>query len=94
MKPSYYYTSLALSALCAILSLSVLILGSSTRHLQSDVQKLQAQYQNQQEQINAGVTISQQVGPNLLKDMASVTDDAAMKAVLAKHGYNASAPNK
>ena len=94
MKPSHYNISLALSVLCAILSLTLFIMGISARGLQSDLQKLQAQYQTQQEQINAGLTISQQVGPNLLKDMASVTDDAGMKAVLSKHGYNPTAPNK
>lgn len=94
MKPSHYHTSLALSAVCAVLSLTLFIMGISARGLQNDLQKLQAQYQTQQEQINAGVTISQQVGPSLLKDMASITDDAGMKAVLSKHGYNPTAPTK
>lgn len=91
MKPSHYHTSLALSAGCAVLSLTLFAMGISTRGLQNDLQKLQAQYQTQQEQINAGVTISQQVGPSLLKDMASFADDAGMKAVLSKHGYNPAA---
>ena len=94
MKPSHYHTSLALSAVCAVLALTLFIMGISARGLQTDLQKLQVQYQTQQEQINAGVTISQQVGPNLLKDMASLTDDAGMKAVLSKHGYNPTAPTK
>ena len=94
MKPSHFHTALALSAGCAVLSLALFIMGISARGLQGDLQKLQTQYQTQQEQINAGLTISQQVGPNLLKDMASFPEDAAMKAVLAKHGYNAPAPGK
>ena len=91
MKPTHYYIAVALAALCLVLSLTLFILGSSTRRQQADLQKLQAQYQTQQEQINAGLTISQQVGPNLLRDMASVTDDPGMKAVLSKHGYNPAA---
>lgn len=94
MKSSHYYTSLALSGLCAVLTLTIFAMGRSIRGLQSEIQKLQTQYQTQQEQINAGVTISQQVGPNLIRDMASFPDDAAMKAVLSKHGYNPSAPAK
>ena len=78
----------------ATANLTLFIMGISARGLQNDLQKLQAQYQTQQEQINAGVTISQQVGPSLLKDMASITDDAGMKAVLSKHGYNPTAPTK
>ena len=86
MKPSHYYTSLALSVLCAVLSLTLFIMGSAARSLQSDLQKLQAQYQTQQEQINASVTIREQIVPNLFKDMASFPEDAAMKAILSKHG--------
>ena len=94
MKRSHFYTSAAISALCLILSLSLFILENSARNRQAELQKLQAQYQTQQEQINAGVTMSQQIGPNLLRDMASFTDDAAMKAVLVKHGYNPGAAPK
>ena len=88
MKPTHFHTSIAISAVCLALSLILFILGHSTRNQQGDLQKLQAQYQTQQEQISAGVTMSQQIGPNLLRDMASFADDAAMKAVLVKHGYN------
>ena len=94
MKPSQFYAAIALSALCLILSLALLVLENSARNQQADLQKLQAQYQTQQEQISAGATITQQIGPNLLKDMASFTGDAAMKAVLAKHGYNPDAAPK
>ena len=94
MKPSQYHTTIAISAVCLALSLALFILGNSTRNQQADFQKLQAQYQTQQEQINVGITMSQQIGPNLLRDMASFTDDAAMKAVLVKHGYNPNAAPK
>ena len=86
MKPNQYYTSIGVASLCAVLSLALLILGSTSRGLQLDVQKLQIQYQSQQEQINAATTISQQIIPNLFKDMASLKDNAAMKAILQKHG--------
>ena len=86
MKPSQYYISIGVASLCAVLTLALLILGGTSRGLQLDVQKLQLQYQTQQEQINAGATISQQIIPNLFKDMASLKDDAAMKALLQKHG--------
>ena len=91
MKPVHFYISTALAALCLVLSFTLFILGNSTRNRQAELQKLQAQYQTQQEAINTGITIGQQIGPNLLKDMAALTDDAAMKAVLAKHGYNTDA---
>ena len=94
MKPSHFHLSLALSSVCLALSLVLFLLGNSTRHQQAGLQKLQAQYQTQQEQISVGMTLSQQIGPNLLRDMASFTDDAAMKAILLKHGYNPGATPK
>ena len=86
MKPNQYYTAIGLASLCAVLSLALLILGSTTRGVQMDLQKLQVQYQLQQDQINAATTISQQIIPNLFKDMGSLKDNAGMKAILQKHG--------
>ena len=64
-------------------------MASSARNRQAELQKLQAQYQTQQDIITTGITIGQQIGPNVLKDMAAAAaEDPAMKAVLAKHGYN------
>ena len=88
MNSNQFYTSIGLAGLCAILSLALLILGGSARGLQTDLQMLQAQYQTQQEQINAGITISQQVVPNLFKDLSSHPENAAIKALLEKHGSN------
>lgn len=84
-----YYVSLAAAALCLLLSVIIFIVGSLNQGLQSEVTLQQQQLQAQQEQINAGNTISQQVGPNLLRDMAiaSIKNDK-MKGVLTKHGYN------
>ena len=86
MKPNQYYISISVASLCAVLTLALLILGSTSRGLQLDVQKLQIKYQTQQDQINAGSTISQQIIPNLFKDMGSLKDNAGMKAILQKHG--------
>jgi len=91
-----YYISIAASALCLILSIMVLAVGNSNQGLQDEVQKqqeaLQAKQQalqTQQEEINAGNQISQQIGPNLLRDMAaSSVKNEKMKALLSKHGYN------
>lgn len=88
MKTSDYYISVAVSALCVLLSVWLILLGSSNQSLQAELQKQQQQFQTQQEQINAGNIISQQVGPNLLRDMAMVSvENQAMKDLLAKHGY-------
>ena len=91
-----FYISTAATALCLILSIVVFAVGSSNHSLQTELQKqqktLQAQQQvlqAQQEEINAGNQISQQIGPNLLRDMAaSSVKNEKMKALLAKHGYN------
>jgi hypothetical protein len=88
MKISYYI-SVAASALSLLLGIILFAVGNSNQSLQAEIQKQQAEIQKQQEQINTGNQISQQVGPNLLRDMAvsSVKNDK-MKALLNKHGYN------
>ncbi len=91
-----FYISVAASALCLILSLVVFAVGNSNHSLQLEAQKqqkaLQAQQQalqEQQREIDAGNQISQQIGPNLLRDMAaSSVKNTKMKDLLAKHGYN------
>ncbi len=84
-----FYISVGASALCLVLSIISFAVGNSNQSLQAEVQKQQQALQVQQEEINAGNQISQQIGPNLLRDMAasSVKNDK-MKALLAKHGYN------
>jgi hypothetical protein len=72
-----------------VLSIVVLALGNSNQTLQEEVQKQQQSLQAQQEQINEGNIISQQIGPNLLRDMAtSSVKNEKMKALLSRHGYN------
>lgn len=84
-----FYISVVASALCLILSIVVFAVGSSNQTLQGEVQKQQQALQAQQAEIEAGNQISQQIGPNLLRDMAaSSVKNEKMKALLAKHGYN------
>jgi hypothetical protein len=84
-----YYISLAATGVCVILCIVVLALGNSNHSLQEEVQKKQQDLQAQQEQINEGNVISQQIGPALLRDMATVSvKNENMKKLLAKYGYN------
>ena len=83
-----FYISTAASALCLVLSLVVFAVGRSSHGIQQDIKKQQA-LQAQQQEIEAGNQISQQIGPNLLRDMAAASvKNEKMKALLAKHGYN------
>ncbi len=84
-----FYISVSASALCLVLSIIVFAVSNSNHSLQMQVQKQQQALQAQQDEINAGNQISQQIGPNLLRDMAAATvKNEKMKALLAKHGYN------
>jgi len=95
MKISFYI-SVASAALSLLLAVIILIFGQINQGLQSDiqgkqkeVQAVQADLQKQQEQINIANQISQQLGPNLLRDMAVTSlKDNPMKELLKKHGYN------
>ena len=84
----YYYISVAASALCLVLSVVLFAYGNVNQSLQNELQKQQVELQKQQEEINKGASISQNVGPALLRDMAvaSVKNDG-MKKLLASHGY-------
>ena len=90
-----FYISVVASSLCLVLSVVVLAISNSNQSLQEEVQKkqqaLQAQQQAlqaQQTEIEAGAQINQKIGPELLKDMASVSGkNEKMKSLLAKHGY-------
>ncbi|HSI10648.1 MAG TPA: hypothetical protein VK961_01330 [Chthoniobacter sp.] len=87
----YYYISVAASALCLVLSVVLFAYGNVNQSLQNELQKQQVELQKQQEEINKGASISQNVGPALLRDMAvaSVKNDS-MKKLLASHGYQVS----
>jgi hypothetical protein len=84
-----FYTSVVASGLSLLLSIIIFAVGNSNQSLQAEIQKQQLDLQKQQEQISTGNQISQQVGPNLLRDMAVVSmKNDKMKALLGKHGYN------
>jgi len=88
MRSLHFYISTALAAICFVLSVWIIFAGSANEKLQQDLTKLQQDLQKQQEQINAGNVISQQIGPGILRDMATVSvEDKEMKDLLAKHGY-------
>ena len=84
-----FYISVAASALCLILSVIVFAVGLSNHGIQAEIQKQQQAVQAQQVEIDAGTQINQRIGPELLRDMASVSvKNEKMKSLLAKHGYN------
>lgn len=97
------YLSTAAGALCLILGIWLLSISNTNRSLRGSLQDLQKrtlrhqkalqvqqrELQTQQEQINAGQTINQQVGPAVLQEMAAVsTKDEKMKELLLRHGYS------
>ena len=89
----YFYISVAASALSLVLSIVLFSVGSSNATAQNDIQKQQVELQKQQEEINKGTQIQQQVGPNLLNDMAVLsTSNEKMRALLGKYGYQVKAP--
>lgn len=56
--------------------------------LRKELLQRQAAVQAQQEQINQGTAIAQQIAPNLLHDVAEASaKNDRMKQLLAKHGY-------
>jgi hypothetical protein len=88
-----YYISVAATGLSLILSVVLFIFGGMDQGLQAQIQKQQQEMQQQQEQINRGNTISNDIGPKLLRDMAVVSiKDEKMKELLAKHGYTVATP--
>jgi hypothetical protein len=88
-----FYVSLAATGLSLILSVVLFIFGGIDQGLQAENQKQQQELQKQQEQINTGNTITTDVGPKLLQDMARVSiKDEKMRELLAKHGYTVNTP--
>jgi hypothetical protein len=89
----YFYTSVAASALSLVLSIILFAVGLSNQSLQAEVQKKQDDVRRQQEEINKGAQIAQQVGPALLKDMAqSAVKNEKMRELLKKNGYEIKLP--
>ena len=79
MKSLHYYTTLALGAVCLLLSITTIVLGRSNN-------SLQLQQQQQQVEINKG-NLSMQVGQNLLRGMAEPSlKSEKIKQVLTRYG--------
>jgi hypothetical protein len=88
-----YLISVAATGLSLILSVVLFIFGGMDQSLQDQIRKQQQELQAQQDQINKGNAISNDVGPKLLRDMAVVSiKDEKMKELLAKHGYTIATP--
>ncbi len=80
MKPIQFYILIGLGAGCLILSIVGIALANSN-------QKLQAELQSQQVEINRG-NASQQVGSNIIRDIASVAGSSqALRDVLTRAGF-------
>jgi len=79
MKSLHYYTTLALGAVCLLLSITTIVLGRSNN-------TLQLQQQQQQAEINKGNT-SLQIGQTLLRDIAELSlKNDKLKQLLARRG--------
>ena len=80
MKVPQFYITVALGAICLVLTITSLLLSKSN-------QNLQAQFQAQQEEINKG-ELSNKIGQNLLHDMAELSlKNNKIAEVLKANGY-------
>jgi len=80
MKPAQFYLLIIVGAACLILTIVGMALRKSNQHLQAEVQQ-------QQEEINRGNT-SQQMWQTLVRDIASVAgSDSKLKDVLIRQGF-------
>jgi len=83
MKNWAFYVSVALAAACLILAIFEVRVGKTT-------QQLQAQLQQQQNEINSGLLNqnNQQLARNILADMAGIAvTNQRMSRLLADNGY-------
>lgn len=86
MTPTQFYTAVMLGIVSLIFSVVVVCSAQSTQRLRADVQSRQAE-------INRG-TMMQQLGGDILKAMAVASlKDEKMKALLAKNGYTVTVNN-
>jgi hypothetical protein len=80
MKVPQFYITVALGAICLLLSITSIMLTKSS-------QNLQTQFQAQQEEINKG-DLGNRVGQNLLHDMAELSvKNTKIAEVLKANGY-------
>jgi len=83
MKSTHYVIILLLSMVCFVLSVSLVLTFKVN-------QGLQAELQANQQRLNSGILgpQGQQIGNNLLQDMATAANsNAGMRQLLAKYGY-------
>ncbi len=84
MKRSQFVFLLVLAVACLCLALVSIVFARQN-------QKLQVEVQGQQVIINKGA-LSQQIGANLLREMAAAaSSDDKMRELLQENGYNVSA---
>ena len=103
MKTVPFFVSTGTAVLCLVLGIWLFVLGGKTQSLQSELQTLQQEAQNHQQSlqgkqqqlqvqkatVDRGTAIAEQVGPALLRDMATLSlKNEKLKSLLAKHGYN------
>ncbi len=80
MKRWEFITSLVLAALCAVVSVGTILSAQANR-------RVQAELNAQQMEINTGV-LRQQIGTNLIRDMAVASaNNDALKDLLSRHGF-------
>ncbi len=83
MKRRQFFVLLTLGIACLCLSLVTIVFARENRKLQESVQA-------QQTIINKG-TLSQQIGTNLLREMAAVAqNNEKMRSLLKENGFNLS----
>ena len=83
MKSTHYVLLLLLSLVCVVLSVSLVLTFQVN-------QRVQAELQANQQRLNSGILgpQGQQIGNNLLQDMANTaTRNGSMRQLLAKYGY-------
>jgi hypothetical protein len=80
IKQWQFMTTVMLAGLCLLLSVASIISGKAN-------QNLQAQVQAQQIEINKGTT-SQQIGGNIVRDIASAaTKNSKLRDLLTRQGF-------
>lgn len=80
MKPSQFIITVVVGAICLLLSIVTIALGHAN-------QNLQVQLQGQQQEVQRG-NMSQQIGTNLVTDLANLSvSNPKIKKLLADNGF-------
>jgi hypothetical protein len=86
MKPAPYFVALLLAVTCLVLSIALMVLGTSN-------QRFHLRLQAEQQTLNKGVLGQQgkQISANLLRDLAAAApDNPRIRSLLQEHGYEIS----